>query len=165
MTRKIKEIIAYTDGACKNNGKENPVGGYGVYLRYIYDDNFVVEIELFDGEKDTTNNKMELKAVIEALTFIQKDIKTTLYTDSKYVIDAFGFEGGEINGYIKNWKRNGWKLANKNPVKNRELMEQLYSLIDERKSNLKMIHVYGHQDNEGNIKADALANEGAKLYK
>jgi len=109
------------------------------------------QIELSGGSKETTNNQMELTAVIKALNFFEKKIKVDLYTDSKYVMDG-------ITDYIKKWKINGWQTANKKPVKNMNL----WKILDEL-NNLHDINwnwVRGHSGNLENEKADALANLG-----
>ena len=139
----MEKIIIYTDGACKGN--PGP-GGWGVLILLENE-----QIELSGGSKDTTNNQMELTAVIKALNFFEKKIKVDLYTDSKYVMDG-------ITDYIKKWKINGWQTANKKPVKNMNL----WKILDEL-NNLHDINwnwVKGHSGNPENEKADALANLG-----
>ena len=140
---KIEKIIIYTDGACKGN--PGP-GGWGVLILLENE-----QIELSGGSKETTNNQMELTAVIKALNFFDKKIKVDLYTDSKYVMDG-------ITDYIKKWKINGWQTANKKPVKNMNLwkiLDELNNLHD-----INWIWVKGHSGNPENEKADALANLG-----
>ena len=139
----MEKIIIYTDGACKGN--PGP-GGWGVLILLENE-----QIELSGGSKETTNNQMELTAVIKALNFFEKKIKVDLYTDSKYVMDG-------ITDYIKKWKINGWQTANKKPVKNMNL----WKILDEL-NNLHDINwnrVKGHSGNPENEKADALANLG-----
>ena len=139
----MEKIIIYTDGACKGN--PGP-GGWGVLILLENE-----QIELSGGSKETTNNQMELTAVIKALNFFEKKIKVDLYTDSKYVMDG-------ITDYIKKWKINGWQTANKKPVKNMNL----WKILDEL-NNLHDINwnwVKGHDGNPENEKADALANLG-----
>ena len=139
----MEKIIIYTDGACKGN--PGP-GGWGVLILLENE-----QIELSGGSKETTNNQMELTAVIKALNFFEKKIKVDLYTDSKYVMDG-------ITDYIKKWKINGWQTANKKPVKN----TNLWKILDEL-NNLHDINwnwVKGHSGNPENEKADALANLG-----
>ena len=139
----MEKIVIYTDGACKGN--PGP-GGWGVLILLENE-----QIELSGGSKETTNNQMELTAVIKALNFFEKKIKVDLYTDSKYVMDG-------ITDYIKKWKINGWQTANKKPVKNMNL----WKILDE----LNKLHdinwnwVKGHSGNPENEKADALANLG-----
>ena len=140
---KMEKIVIYTDGACKGN--PGP-GGWGVLILLENE-----QIELSGGSKETTNNQMELTAVIKALNFFEKKIKVDLYTDSKYVMDG-------ITDYIKKWKINGWQTANKKPVKNMNL----WKILDEL-NNLHDINwnwVKGHSGNPENEKADALANLG-----
>ena len=139
----MEKIIIYTDGACKGN--PGP-GGWGVLILLENE-----QIELSGGSKETTNNQMELTAVIKALNFFEKKIKVDLYTDSKYVMDG-------ITDYIKKWKINGWQTANKKPVKNMNL----WKILDEL-NNLHDINwnwVKGHAGHEKNEIADALANKG-----
>ena len=139
----MKKIRIYTDGACKGNPG---IGGWGVLI--ILENE---QIELSGGSKETTNNQMELTAVIKALNFFEKKIKVELYTESKYVMDG-------ITDYIKKWKINGWQTANKKPVKNMNL----WKILDEL-NNLHDINwnwVKGHSGNPENEKADALANLG-----
>ncbi|MDC3011813.1 ribonuclease HI [SAR86 cluster bacterium] len=139
----MEKIVIYTDGACKGN--PGP-GGWGVLILLENE-----QIELSGGSKETTNNQMELTAVIKALNFFEKKIKVDLYTDSKYVMDG-------ITDYIKKWKINGWQTANKKPVKNMNL----WKILDEL-NNLHDINwnwVKGHSGNPENEKADALANLG-----
>jgi len=142
------KIIIYTDGACSGNPGN---GGYGAILFYK---DFKKEISGF--AKDTTNNQMELSAVIEALKLIKKPSKIIIYTDSKYVMDG-------ITKWINSWKKNGWKTADKKPVKNVELWKKLDSI-----SSLHAIEycwVKGHSGNEFNDYVDNLAREAIKNIK
>ena len=133
-------ITVYTDGACSGNpGK----GGWGVVILINKD-----EIFLNGGDNNTTNNKMELTAAIEALKHFQKRENITLITDSKYVKDG-------IQTWIKNWKKNNWKTSAKKPVKNKELWIELDELIT--KHNVNWEWVKGHAGNKYNEKADDLA--------
>ena len=133
-------ITVYTDGACSGNpGK----GGWGVVILINKD-----EIFLNGGDNNTTNNKMELTAAIEALKHFQKRENITLITDSKYVKDG-------IQTWIKNWKKNNWKTSAKKPVKNKELWIELDDLIT--KHNVNWEWVKGHAGNKYNEKADDLA--------
>ena len=134
-------ITIYTDGACSGNPG---VGGWGVV---IIDDN-KNETFLNGGDNDTTNNKMELTAAIQALKAIEKKSAITLITDSKYVKDG-------IQSWIQNWKKNGWKTAAKKPVKNKELWIELDVLI--ARHNITWEWVKGHAGNTHNEKADYLA--------
>ena len=139
-------IKIYTDGSCKGNPG---IGGWGALL--VHNEQ---SIEIFDGELETTNNRMELKAVIEALnhaTSMNDDVQ--IYTDSSYVQKG-------IQEWILNWKKNGWRSSNKKPVKNQDLWQELDTL----NSNLKVdwFWVKGHAGHPGNERADFLANEGVK---
>ena len=140
----MSEIVdVYTDGACKGN--PGP-GGWGVLLRWNGH-----EKELFGGEPHTTNNRMELRAVIEALAALKRDSSVRLHTDSKYVLDG-------ITTWIHNWKKRGWKTAGKKPVKNVDLWQQLDALA--RQYTITWVWVKGHAGHDGNERADALANRG-----
>ena len=140
----MSEIVdVYTDGACKGN--PGP-GGWGVLLRWNGH-----EKELFGGEPHTTNNRMELRAVIEALAALKRDSSVRLHTDSKYVLDG-------ITTWIHNWKKRGWKTADKKPVKNVDLWQQLDALA--RQYTITWVWVKGHAGHDGNERADALANRG-----
>lgn len=136
-------IKIYTDGACKGNPG---VGGWGAII--MQDEK---NIELFGGENETTNNRMELMAVIMALKEISSNHELTIYTDSTYVQKG-------ISEWIKNWKVNNWRSSSKKPVKNKDLWIELDEAVDSRKINWEWVK--GHAGNEGNEKADELANEG-----
>jgi len=125
------------------HGNPGP-GGWGAIL--IYKD---VQKEISGNKKDTTNNQMELTAVIEALKMLKFPCEVTLYSDSSYTINGFK------QGWIYNWKKNGWKTSDKKDVKNRELWEELYNLTTMHK--VEFIKVKGHSDNEFNNKCDRLA--------
>lgn len=145
-------IELYTDGGTRGNGNVNAVGGYGVYLKYIVNGELIHELELKGGEMGTTNNKMELQGAIQGLKAIHnKDLETHMYIDSQYVKNG-------IETWINNWKRNGWKTANKKDVKNKELWQEL-DLEYNKFTNLTLHWVKGHNDNEGNERVDTLANE------
>ncbi|RCL40278.1 MAG: ribonuclease HI [SAR86 cluster bacterium] len=139
----MKDVIIYTDGACRGNPG---IGGWGVLMSY--QEEFK---ELYGGEVDTTNNKMELRAVIEGLNALKEPCSIKVFTDSKYVMDG-------INTWIHNWKKNNWKTANKKDVKNKDLWIQLDKLVN--KHNIAWEWVKGHSGNPGNEKADELANRG-----
>ena len=135
-----KEITIFTDGACSGNpGK----GGWGAVL--LYQDN---EKHLSGSEKLTTNNRMELKATIEALKAIKHPSKIKLYTDSQYVKNG-------ITEWIINWKKNGWKTTNKQDVKNKDLWQDLDRLSQEK--SIDWNWVKGHANNQYNNMADELA--------
>ena len=133
-------INIYTDGAC--SGNPGP-GGWGAYI-----DNAGVVTELSGREEDTTNNRMELKAVIEALNSFTSKTNLNLYTDSKYVMDG-------SSKWIVNWKKNGWKTAQKKAVKNQDLWIELDKLIHFHQ--IHWVWVKGHDGNLGNERADYLA--------
>jgi len=138
-----KEAIVYTDGAC--SGNPGP-GGWGATIK-IEDETF----EIFGGEDNTTNNRMELIAAIKALEYLDENHKITLYTDSSYVKDG-------ITKWIFNWKKNNWKTSNKKAVKNSDLWIQLDEIQNKRE--IKWNWVKGHAGNLGNERADELARMG-----
>ena len=142
----MKKVIIYTDGAC--SGNPGP-GGWGAILMYNE-----TSKEISGANKDTTNNVMELTAVIEALKLLKYKCNVKLYSDSAYVVNAFN------QGWIYNWKKNNWKTASKEPVKNQELWEELYSLVQKHK--VEFIKVKGHSDNEYNNRCDFLATSAIK---
>jgi ribonuclease HI len=134
-------VEIYTDGAC--SGNPGP-GGWGVLIRELGKE----DTEISGGEKDTTNNRMELLAAIKALESIENNKEIIIYTDSNYVKDG-------ITQWISNWKKNNWKTSNKKPVKNVDLWMKLDNAIQNKKINWKWVK--GHDGNEGNEKADFLA--------
>ena len=139
----MKTVEAFTDGAC--SGNPGP-GGWGALLRYNGN-----ERELCGGEEETTNNRMELLAAIEALSALEQPCHVRLTTDSTYVKDG-------ITKWLENWKRNGWKTAAKKPVKNQDLWIRL----DEQSSRhrIEWCWVKGHSGHPENERADTLANRG-----
>lgn len=137
----MEEVIIYTDGAC--SGNPGP-GGWGCIL--MYKDN---KKEISGGKENTTNNVMELTAVIEGLKLLKFPCKVKLYSDSAYVVNAFQQK------WIYGWLKNGWKNASKEPVKNKELWEELYALT--KTHEVEFIKVKGHADNEYNNRCDELA--------
>ena len=139
----MKTVIIYTDGACRGN--PGP-GGWGVLVEYGE-----LSKQLYGGDVSTTNNKMELTAAIMALKEIKEPCEIILYTDSKYVLQG-------IEEWIHNWKKRGWRGANKKQVKNIELWKELDELRDEH--NIKWNWVKGHSGDPGNEIADMLANRG-----
>ncbi len=141
-------VTIYTDGAC--SGNPGP-GGWGAILRYGE-----AEKELSGGEAETTNNRMELMAVIEALGALTRSCSIDLYTDSKYVRDG-------VTGWLARWKANGWKTAAKKPVKN----EDLWRLLDEaaQRHQVRWHWVKGHAGHPDNERADALARTGMADFK
>ncbi len=138
---KIVEI--YTDGACRGN--PGP-GGWGVWLKYA-----AAEKVLYGGEQETTNNRMELMAAIQALEILKYPCSIKLHSDSKYVLQG-------ITEWMDNWKKRGWKTAAKKPVKNEDLWRRLDAVM--QKHTIDWTWVKGHSGNIGNEKADQLANQG-----
>lgn len=137
----MKKVSIYTDGACSGNPGN---GGYCAIL--IYNN---VEKTISGSEKDTTNNRMELLAVIKGLSALKEPCDVDLYSDSQYVTDAFNMS------WITSWQMNGWKTSNKKPVKNVDLWETLLELTTKHK--VTFIKVKGHSDNEYNNKCDKIA--------
>ena len=134
-------ISVYTDGACSGNPG---LGGWGVVIL----DDYNKPIFLSGGEKETTNNRMELTAALNALLYFRENKELEIFTDSKYLKDG-------IESWIQNWKLNGWKTATKKPVKNKDLWLDLDKEIARHK--IKWSWVKGHANNEYNEKADSLA--------
>ena len=139
----MKYVELYTDGACKGN--PGP-GGWGALLRFGD-----VERELCGGEPETTNNRMELMAAIAGLRALKQGCQVTLTTDSVYVRDG-------VTRWMANWKRNGWKTANKKPVKNQDLWQALDAQC--QRHTIDWQWVKGHSGHPGNERADELANRG-----
>lgn len=139
----MEEVTIYTDGAC--SGNPGP-GGWGAIL--MYKEN---KKEISGGKKDTTNNVMELTAVIEALKLLKYPCKVKLYSDSAYVVNAF------LQNWVINWQRNNWKTADKKEVKNKELWQELIELTNIH--DITFIKVKGHSDNEYNNRCDELARK------
>jgi ribonuclease HI len=139
----LKTVVIHTDGACKGN--PGP-GGWGALLECDGKTR-----ELFGGEPHTTNNRMELTAVIRALESLTRDADVELYTDSQYVKNG-------IESWIHGWKRNGWKTSDRKPVKNAELWRELEALAARHR--IRWHWVRGHNGHPGNERADELANLG-----
>lgn len=139
------KVYAFTDGACKGNPG---IGGWGALLRYKES-----EKELWGGETNTTNNRMELMAAIKALEALKRPCDVVLTTDSKYVKQG-------INEWMTGWKKNGWRTASKSPVKNKDL----WILLDEAcsKHRVEWQWVKGHSGHAENERADELANRGVR---
>ena len=136
-----KHLEIFTDGAC--SGNPGP-GGWGAVLRYLG-----IEKELSGGEASTTNNRMELTAIIEALSILKEPCDVTLTTDSKYAAD------GITKGWAASWKRNGWKKADKKPALNSDLWEKILELTATH--NVKIVWVKGHAGHPENERCDELA--------
>ena len=145
MTETLRDVVIHTDGACKGN--PGP-GGWGALLV-----SGAHEKELFGGEAHTTNNRMEMTAVIEALGALKGPCRVVLYTDSSYVQKG-------ITEWISGWKARGWRTADKKPVKN----EDLWRLLDTAaaRHRVEWRWVKGHAGDPGNERADALANRGVE---
>ena len=139
----MKDVVIYTDGACRGN--PGP-GGWGVLLK-----SGAHEKELFGGERDTTNNQMELRAAIEALDALKHPCAVKLFTDSTYVLKG-------ITEWLPNWKKRNWKTAAKKPVQNVELWQRLDSASQKHKVDWQWVK--GHSGDPGNERADELANRG-----
>ena len=138
-----EKVIIYTDGAC--SGNPGP-GGWGAILMYKG-----AKKEISGGMKETTNNIMEITAVLEALKCLKVESDVQVYSDSAYTVNAFN------QGWIYNWMKNGWKTSGKDPVKNKELWQELYALT--KKHKVEFIKVKGHADNEFNNRCDEMARE------
>ena len=145
----MEKVTIYTDGAC--SGNPGP-GGWGAIL--MYKD---VKKEISGGCQDTTNNIMELTAVIEALKLLKFPCEVQVYSDSSYVVNAF------LQGWIYNWIRKNWKTSGNDEVKNKELWQELYSLTETHK--VEFIKVKGHSDNEYINLCDKMAVAAIELYR
>lgn len=141
----MEKVEIYTDGACKGNPG---VGGWGAWLRSEGH-----EKELFGGELNTTNNRMELRAVIEALSLLKRPCEVIVHTDSEYVQKG-------ISEWIHGWKARGWKTAARAPVKNVDLWQALDEA--QARHRIEWRWIKGHAGHEGNERADALANRGVE---
>ncbi len=142
----MKEIDLYTDGACSGNPG---AGGYGAILIYRG-----VEREVSGGEPSTTNNRMEIFAVIAGLRCLKERCKVNIYSDSAYTVNAFN------QHWLENWRKSGWKKADGKPVLNVDLWQQLLELTQQHE--VRFIKVKGHADNEYNNRCDALARAAIK---
>ena len=142
----MENVTIYTDGAC--SGNPGP-GGWGAIL--MFGEN---KKEISGGKKDTTNNVMELTAVIEALKLLKRPCKVELYSDSAYVVNAF------LQDWISGWIKKGWKNSNKEDVKNKELWQELINLT--KVHDVTFHKVKGHSDNEYNNRCDELARNAIK---
>ena len=144
----MKHVDLFTDGAC--SGNPGP-GGYGTILRYNG-----AEKELSDGEASTTNNRMELTAVIVGLAALKETCDVTVYSDSKYVVD------GIQKGWAQSWKRNGWRKADKKPALNADLWDQLLSLLAIHE--VRFVWLKGHDGHPENERCDRLAVAATQKY-
>ncbi len=143
-----KKVSIFTDGAC--SGNPGP-GGWGAILRYG-----TVERELSGGEKETTNNRMELTAVIQALSALKEPCDVTLYSDSKYVIDAVE------KGWARGWRARGWVKADKKPALNIDLWQQLLTLLEGH--SVRFVWIKGHNEHPENERCDRLAVAESKKF-
>lgn len=143
----MKTVYLYTDGACKGNPG---AGGWGALLRYKQH-----EKELFGGEAQTTNNRMELTAVVQGLQALNEPCEVLIHTDSQYVKNG-------MESWIHNWKKNGWQTASKQAVKNADLWQSLDREV--QRHTVRWTWVKGHAGHHENERADELANRGAAPY-
>ena len=141
----MKEVLIWTDGACKGNPG---AGGWGALLKYGRHTK-----EIYGGEPETTNNRMEIMAVIQALQLLKEPCLVHIYTDSQYVQKA-------MTEWLPGWKAKGWRNASKKPVKNADLWQLLDALCQQHQ--LQWHWVRGHAGDHGNERADALANLGVE---
>jgi len=141
----VKQLEIFTDGACKGN--PGP-GGWGAVIRYGKH-----EKEISGGDPDTTNNRMELSAAIQALKILTEPCHVKLHTDSKYVLDG-------ITKWVHGWQRNGWKKASKQPVRNADLWHELIDAA--ARHHIEWIWVKGHNGHPENERADRLASDAAE---
>ena len=144
----MNKIVIYTDGACKGN--PGP-GGWGALLRAADG----AEKELCGGEPETTNNRMEMMAVIEALSALKRPCQVILFVDSQYVLKG-------MTEWLHGWKAKGWRTAAKQPVKNVDLWQRLDALVHQSEHRIEWQWVKGHAGDPGNERADALANRGVE---
>lgn len=151
MSDALTRVDVYTDGAARGN-PEGP-GGYGTILRFVDSKGNIHEREFSQGYIKTTNNRMELMAAIIGLEALTKPCEVTLYSDSKYLTDAFNA------GWVDNWIKNNWRSASKQPVKNPELWKRLLKAKEPHK--VKFVWVKGHDGHEFNERCDKLATNAA----
>jgi ribonuclease HI len=149
----MTDLVAYTDGAC--SGNPGP-GGWGVVLQALRAGAVVKERELSGGEGLTTNNRMELMAAISALETLERPVAITIVTDSAYVKNG-------VTSWIHGWKRNGWRTADKKPVKNAELWQRLEAAAARHRVTWEWVK--GHAGHPENERADALARAGMAPFK
>ena len=144
---KMKEVQLYTDGACRGNPGRGGWGAILVYGKY--------EKEMSGGERETTNNRMELLAAISGLEALKEPCRVTLYSDSKYVVDAF------LEGWVESWRSHGWKRG-RDELKNPDLWQRLYDLT--KRHEVNFIWVKGHDGHAYNERCDALATSFADSF-
>ena len=144
----MNPIDIYTDGACKGN--PGP-GGWGALLQSAD-----ARKELCGGELNTTNNRMEMMAVIEALAALKRPCRVTLHVDSQYVLKG-------MTEWLPGWKARGWKTASKAPVKNVDLWQRMDALVNSGEHQIEWRWVRGHNGDPGNERADQLANQGVEI--
>ena len=142
----MEKVIIYTDGAC--SGNPGP-GGWGAVLMYKG-----TKKEISGAKNNTTNNVMELTAALEGLKMLKFPCEVELYSDSAYLVNGFS------QGWIYNWQKNNWQTSNKDPVKNKEIWQEIYKMTQIHK--VKFIKVKGHADNEFNNRCDELARNAIK---
>ena len=147
----MRKVMIYTDGAARGN-PDGP-GGYGAVLEYVDTKGELHVKEISAGYQKTTNNRMELMGVIRALECLNGSCEIALYSDSKYLVDAFN------QGWVENWIRKGWKKADNSPVKNIDLWKTLLQVMAPHQ--VKFIWVKGHDGHVMNERCDALATEAA----
>ena len=147
----MQKVTIYTDGSARGN-PDGP-GGYGAILRYVDSRGEVHERELSQGYEKTTNNRMEMMGVIAALEALRRPCQIDLYTDSQYVVNAFE------KGWIRNWQKNGWKTASRQPVKNQDLWERLLKAMQPHTVNYHWVK--GHAGHPENERCDILATTAA----
>lgn len=148
MSIQRKHVTIFTDGAC--SGNPGP-GGWGAILRYNQ-----AERELSGGEKETTNNRMELTAAINALSALKEPCKVTLYSDSKYLVD------GMSKGWAKGWRAKGWKKSDGKPALNPDLWQQLLDLFERHQ--VELIWIKGHNEHPENERCDRMAVAESKKF-
>ncbi len=148
MSDELKKVEIYTDGACSGNPG---AGGWGTIIRYKQH-----ERELSGGCSETTNNRMELTAVIEGLKALKESCSVTIYTDSQYVAN------GICKGWAEKWKKNGWRKSDKKPALNPDLWEELLTAL--RRHKYEIIWLKGHDGHPENERCDKLAVAQSKIY-
>lgn len=144
----MKKVSIFCDGGCRGNPG---IGGYGTILQFVNDAGEVIEKEISGCKYQTTNNQMELTAVIKGLQALKERCEVTITTDSQYVVNAFN------KGWLDSWVKNNWKTASRQPVKNEELWKELLFLVNLHQCSF--VWVKGHNGHPENERCDALANK------